>query len=55
MKCVFEIATGPATKAAIAVTTIICIAATATCCTSTETGISGIIAITISGYFLAKL
>ena len=55
MKYVFEIATGPATKAVIVVMTIICIAATAICCASTETGISGIIALTISGYFPAKL
>ena len=55
MKYVFEIATAQAVKAAVAVTTIISIAATAICCASTEVGITGIIALTVSGYFLITL
>ena len=55
MKYVFEIATGPAVKATVNLTTIIYIAATAICCASTEVGSAGIIVLTVSGYFLTTL
>ena len=55
MKYVFEIATAPAVKSAVAMTTIISIAATAICCASIEVGITGIIVLAVSGYFFTTL